>query len=203
MAGCCEDGVIRGIRSIRPGPTNDDMIAFNADDCMTRLTNLGLCCGPIRRVTVENVEAEDCYTLVRLLSVDSEISDIRIKNLRAGVRCQAINVDAARYCAAPFFKDSERPDGVGRLRGVELENVEVWRTTKNDSPLTVWETNSEAVSIKNFRRFREKEPQNSSKSFIFRNMSDAGIMIDSKKTSLASHDTFYCDSDSIGELTIG
>ena len=41
LGGYCEDGVIRHLRAYGPSVPNDDVLAFNADDCVTRVAQSG------------------------------------------------------------------------------------------------------------------------------------------------------------------
>ncbi len=60
------------------------MVALNADEALGRAQNLGLACGPIRRIRIEDVRAESCHTFVRLLSVRSVIEDVEIDGVFGG-----------------------------------------------------------------------------------------------------------------------
>jgi len=152
LAGFCQNGVIRRIRCLTPGTTRDDLIALNADDCVTRTENRDTPRGPIRNILVEDVSTEECHCLLRLLSVTSEISDITIRNIRGGCRSSAINMDAARYCRAPLI-DPEDPAftrGVGNIRNVLIDGMAV--TSSPNNPLVCAETNAANLVIRNFTR---------------------------------------------------
>jgi polygalacturonase len=126
LGGFCEDGVIRRLRADGPGCTNDDMVALNADDGMQRAQNLGLRCGPIRRIRIEDVRAESCHSFVRLLSVESPIEDITIDDVVGGARACAVNVDACRQCRVRLFEgEDEYPAGVGQIRRVTIRRMRV------------------------------------------------------------------------------
>lgn len=158
FGGCCRNGLVENIRSISDGETNDDMIALNADDCITRLENLDLVCGDIENIVIRNVFAENCYTIVRMLSVTSAIRNIKFENICAGCRCYAVNMDAARYCRTPLFKEEDYPGGVGCIEDVSFDDFTVWSTEPaNKFPLMSIETQCRNLSIRNFRRLSEKE----------------------------------------------
>ncbi|MBE7039060.1 MAG: hypothetical protein E7404_09195 [Ruminococcaceae bacterium] len=149
MGGFCEFGKIKGVTAIK-GATNDDLIALNADDnesCMTRDKQWGY----IRNIEIEDVYAEDVYTAVRILSVESEISNISIKNLHCGIREYGFNLDAGRYCMDPFFDDADYPKGVGNLHDIYLENITLYKTIKSGRPICTFEQNARNFEIKNFR----------------------------------------------------
>ena len=117
LGGYCRNGVIRRVRAAGPGVPNDDMVALNADDNVERQLNLGMRRGPIRDILVEDIEAEDAYTFVRLLSVDQPIEDIRIRRIRGGCRVHGINLNNWAF-----------PKGVGAIRRVLLEDVDLAKT---------------------------------------------------------------------------
>lgn len=121
FGGECRHGRVKNIRALSYGQTNDDLIALNADDCLTRVENRDLVCGDIEDIELENISAESCHTIVRLASVDSAIRDVRFKNVWAGFRCNAVNADAARYCRTPLFREADKPHGVGRIENVTFE----------------------------------------------------------------------------------
>jgi len=131
LGGECEDGTIRHIDARGPGTPNDDIVALNADDANQRAQNLGKVNGPIRRVRVHDLCAEDAHTLVRLLSCWSPVEDIDIEDLRGGCQIGAINVDAARECAVPVFdpRDPAYADGAGHLARVRVRHLRVHRSS--------------------------------------------------------------------------
>ena len=153
--GYVKDGVVKNVKAISCGQTNDDLIALNADDSMKRVENVGMEMGPIENITFEKLYAEDCHTLIRLLSVDSPIRNIKIKDVCAGFRMYAINIDGARYCKTPLFKEEERPEGVGIIENVEIENMTCYRT-KNDNPAITLESQMKNFELRNFC-FKDKK----------------------------------------------
>ncbi|HSI85059.1 MAG TPA: glycosyl hydrolase family 28-related protein [Candidatus Methylacidiphilales bacterium] len=153
LCGGCSDGLIQRIRTGGMKATNDDLIAFVADDAMQRAQNLGGTCGHIRRVRVNDVTSDDCHSFVRLGSVWSTISDVTISNVRGGFRCNAVNADALRYCAVPVFNrhDPQFASGVGLLENVSLSDFDVYCTEGKDAVLLL-ETRMKNFQIRNFRR---------------------------------------------------
>ncbi len=127
--GFVKNGVVENIRALTKGQTNDDLIALNADDSMQRLENTGMVCGPIENIVFRNLYAEDCHTAIRMLSFVSPIRNIRFENVVAGCRAFAINMDAARYCRTPLFKDKDFPEGVGCVEDIEIDGMTVWFST--------------------------------------------------------------------------
>ena len=118
-------GRVRNIRALSKGQTNDDMVALNADDSIERVENLDLVRDDIEDITFENIYAENCYTVIRILSVTARIRNISFKNIYAGYRNYAINGDAARYCKMPIFRDEDYPHGVGRVENFKVEGFTV------------------------------------------------------------------------------
>jgi len=149
MGGGCERGRLEGIVA-HTGGMGDDLIALNADDVYRYAWNRGQVDAPIRDITVENVVASNCFTVVRILSVHSPIERITFRNVTAGYRCHGINLDAARYCMHPLFKDASCPRGVGCLKDILFENCDLW-CAGGDREVVTYETNSENVRFRNFR----------------------------------------------------
>lgn len=127
--GNCHRGVIRDIYA-EYGCTNDDLIALNADECHGYSHNADSEDGPISDILIENVYAESCWSAVRLLSIWNSISNVTIRNLKAGVRKHGFNCDNSRYCADPIFDPAEFPENVGNFENVLIEDVTLWRTDK-------------------------------------------------------------------------
>jgi len=155
LGGFCEDGVIRNLAGVGKAATNDDMVALNADDILWRVQNIGMKCGPIKRIRVENLRAEDCHTFVRILSVESAIEDVTVTGVRGGCAVGVLNMDAARKCKTPMFDDREPryAAGVGNVRRVTIRDVEAFKTTPGvDNPMVDIQTNVEYLTIANFGR---------------------------------------------------
>lgn len=150
-------GLIEHITA-EPGQTNDDMIAFNADDSMVRLENHDLCCGSIEDITVRGVYAENCYTGFRMLSVNSPIRDIRMEDIFLGCRHFAVNMDGARHCRTPLIKAGEKQNGSGHIENITIDNMTVWTTEKNgERALILSETELNHFRITGFRRDTAKD----------------------------------------------
>lgn len=132
FGGDVRNGVVRNIKAISKGQTNDDLIALNADDSIERIENMDLTRGAIENVLIENIEAEDCHTLVRMLSVDAPIKNITLRNIKGGFRKYAINMDGARYCKTPLFKEDECPNGCGVIENITIENFKAHCTKVAD-----------------------------------------------------------------------
>lgn len=141
VGGFSENGTIRNIRAVSPSTPNDDMVALNADDDVTRHFNRGMKRGTIRNVTVENLYAADAYTFVRLLSQHAEISNIRIRNIRGGCRYHLLNLHRWRF-----------PAGGGNLRNITVEDVEVAKQSDNDVPLIPVSLTVRGLAMKNIVR---------------------------------------------------
>ncbi len=150
-------GVVRNIRALSKGQTNDDMIALNADDCVERVENLDLVRGPIEDIRFENLYAERCYTVIRMLSVTAPIRDISIRGVYAGFRYYLLNADAARYCRTPLFDEEAYPDGVGAVERVTLEDFTCVAPPAGEEKTAaafVCETKMKDVRLSNFRYLR-------------------------------------------------
>ena len=128
----CHRGVIRNIHAAY-GCTNDDLLAFSADELHDYIHNTGLEDGPISDMLIENVTAENCWSAVRILSVDSEIRNLTFRNMKVGVRMHGINMDASRHLAHPLYTDAERPHGAGNVKNIRFEDITLWRMPKLDN----------------------------------------------------------------------
>jgi hypothetical protein len=155
LGGYCEDGVIRNVRGIGPGVPNDDLVAFSADDATHRAQNLGKLCGPLRRIRVEDLHATDCHTFVRLLSVQSPVENVDIRDLHGGCHVAALNLDACRECRVPLFDpdDPQVADGVGMITHVRTRGVHVHKVDSNNrKPLVDLRTSVRDFVVEDFRR---------------------------------------------------
>lgn len=153
FGGCVRNGAVSDIAALSVGQTTDDMIALNADDSMERVENLDLIRGPIENVTFENISAADCYTFIRMLSVTAPIRNIRLAHIHGGCRMYAVNMDAARYCRTPLFRNEDCPGGVGVIENVEIADMAVHFTRKGiENPLIVCESNLHDLRMRNFSR---------------------------------------------------
>jgi len=164
VGGCCEDGVIRNLRALGKGVTGDDLVALSADDANHRAQNLGKQNGPIRRVCIENLAAQDCHTFVRLLSVYSPLEDVIIEGIYGGCSVSALNLDACRECRVPLFDsaDPQFQDGVGHISRVVIRDVNVHKSSSlNPKALLDLRTRVRDFEVINFNRDsgRDANPQ--------------------------------------------
>ncbi|MBI1337254.1 MAG: endopolygalacturonase [Phycisphaera sp.] len=159
VAGCCEDGLIRDISAVGESCTGDDLIAINADDALDRSETRGKLGGPIRRLRVERLRADDCHSFVRLASVWSTIEDIEITDAIGGCRVNMVNADALRFCLSPLFrKDDERyAGGVGLLRNIHIRNVRVFKTGTDRSPMFRLHERMVDFKVEDFERVWEHD----------------------------------------------
>ncbi|MFW6367047.1 MAG: glycosyl hydrolase family 28-related protein [bacterium] len=159
IAGCCEDGLIRDISAVGESCTGDDLIALNADDALDRSETRGKLGGPIRRVRIHGLRAQDCHSFVRMASVWSDIEDIEINDVRGGCRVNVINADALRFCAGPLFRrnDKRYAGGAGLLRGIRLRNVAVYKSAVDDKPFLRLDERMEDFEVENFARLSEAD----------------------------------------------
>ena len=200
LAGFCSNGTVENISATMMGSTNDDMIALNADDEVNRLVNLGVKRGPISNIKVKNIYAANCHTFIRLLSVHSRISDVTIENVSGGCRVFAINMDAARYCRTPLFKEADEPHGVGDVENVTISNLSVHKTMVNKNPLILIETNLKNFRIENFTRERAKEPENTLPTFAAGKMKPVTLRINGKGLPAAHNERVERNDDYFREI---
>jgi polygalacturonase len=167
VGGFSENGVIRNISAKGDRVPNDDMVALNADDDVTRHFNQGMKLGPIRNILVENVTADDAYTFIRLLSNTSPIRDITIRNIRGGCRMYCINLNRWRF-----------PKGRGNIENVLVENVEVAKMPGNDRPLIPVTLSVRKMTIRNFVR---TDHDDKAKTLLVDDSIDAEISLDIRR----------------------
>jgi len=159
VAGCCEDGLIRDIAAVGEECTGDDLVALNADDALDRSETRGKLGGPIRRIRVDGLRADDCHSFVRMASVWAELENIEINDVQGGCRVNVVNADALRGCAAPlFYPDDERyAQGAGLLRSVRLRNVRAFKSGINRTPLLRLDERMQDFSVEDFVRVYEQD----------------------------------------------
>ena len=182
-------GLVRNIRAITRGQTNDDMIALNADDCVERVENLDLSRDVIEDIVFENIYAENCYTVIRVLSVTAPIKNILFKNVYAGYRNYVINADSARYCRTPLFNEQEHPFGVGCVSDFVMENVVVHPVNEKvaNKNGAAWCDPTYAVRLeclcKNFaiKNFRLLSCNSDKYALLVTNVTDTDIVTDENK----------------------
>lgn len=202
FGGYIKNGKVSDIKAISKGQTNDDLLALNADDSLVRLENLDLECGPIEDVSFEDIAAEDCHTAIRLLSVDSPISNITIKNLTAGVRCYAVNMDAARYCRTPLFKREERPNGVGKIENVVIDGLKVHFTKKVTEPLLCCESNAAKFVINNFERNMQLDVSPEAPTMKITNVKNMEVDIDGVVEKISSADDVFIQKEPFNKINL-
>ncbi len=152
LAGFCADGIIRHLRGLGPHAPSDDLVALNADDAVGRIEGQGKLCGPIRNVVIHDLQADQCHSFVRLLSVDSPIENIDISRIRGGCTACVINMDAAHRCRVPLFTDADRPDGVGACRNIRIRDIRAFAASAGRTPLIRLEEHVEDLLIESFQR---------------------------------------------------
>lgn len=159
VAGQCEDGLIRDIQAVGRACTGDDLVALNADDALDRSETRGKLGGPIRRLRIHGLRADDCHSFVRMAAVWSEIEDIEVHDLRGGCRVNVLNADGLRFCASPLFRrdDPRYAGGVGLLRRIRLRDVTAWKSGRDSSPLLRLHERMIDLEVENLTRLRSRD----------------------------------------------
>ena len=197
FGGDCRHGVVKNVRALSFGQTNDDMIALNADDSIERVENLDLVRDGIEDITFENIFAENCYTVIRMLSVTAPIKNIRFRNIYAGYRYYVINADGARYCRTPLFDECDFPVGVGACENIELENVVCYPVNNqtanyngeryNSQYALRLESNFHHFNVRNFKKIRVKGDEDTV-ALLVKNVKNARITADETTIALCEKD---------------
>ncbi len=201
VGGGCSRGVIRNIIA-ENGATNDDLIAFNADDAFDYRHNHYLFPEEISDITVDNVIAENCWTAVRMLSVEAPIRNVTINNLAAGVREMGLNFDATRYAGDRIFDPANYPDGVGHIENVRFKNVLLWKTRDKDTPLCVIESNCRGVGFENFRRDLSRDVLPGEPFFRFDDLAKTAVCADGETIGLACGERKTLDGGAYKKITV-
>ena len=180
LNGFCENGIIRNLYANTPGSPSDDMVALNADDIMTRPEALDMECGYIRNIVIDGLHASKCQSFVRILSINSDITNISISNVTGGFWGMAVNMDAARYCMTPII-DPDSPEfreGVGRVENVHLSHFRVhsFNDSKNASYISL-ESNMYNFTVDDFVREEELEASHNVKTLRLLNISPSHVTL--------------------------
>ena len=205
MGGGCEYGLIKNIWVV-DGGLGDDLIALNADDAFWFGQNIGMKPLPIRHIRVENVDACNCYTVIRLLSLDTEISDVYMKNIRGGYRAHGINMDAGHLSGGKFyFHPSKHFCKAGAIRDVTFEDISLWCTAPVEKrpgrPCIAFEENVKNMRFVNLSHPRENETQ-TVPMFRFNQISETDFTVDGVTRHIAHGETYEHDQDHYGEILI-
>lgn len=189
FGGGVRNGTVKNIRALSKGQTNDDFIALNADDSLERVENFGLCRDAIENITFENLFAEDCHTMIRLLSVTAPIRNIQFRNIYCGYRCYAVNGDAARYCRTPLFREEDMPQGAGQIEDVTIENMTVYSTSSaRPTPAVCMESRAHRFTVRNFRLIQRGDEPKPQWALQVRNVAGQSCTADGKNYRLETKD---------------
>jgi hypothetical protein len=159
VSGFCEDGFISDIRGYGKYCPGDDLVALNACDALDRSETRSALAGPIRRIVVSGLYAEDCHAFMRFASVWSTIEDIVVRDLEGGCVDAAINADALRFCRSPLFEidDPAFANGCGDLRNIHLANLRIWKTRDLGSGMLQLHSRMNNFVVENFERVLERD----------------------------------------------
>ena len=198
FGGGCKNGVVKRIFAL-DGETNDDLIALNADDSIERIENLDMQRSAIENITFEDIFADNCYTAVRMLSVTSPIRHITFKNVSCGCRCYAVNMDSARYCRTPLFKEDDFPQGVGIIEDIRFDGFRVYGTAKNDIPLFMIESRCRDFTVKGFTHGKDSAYK---PLFHMANVTDTEVRMDERTIRLEKKSDVLNTDENFETLTI-
>jgi hypothetical protein len=159
VSGQCGDGIIRDIHGYGKYCPGDDLVALNAADALDRSETRSCLAGPIRRITVSGLRAEDCHAFMRFASVWSAIEDIDVRDLEGGCVDAAINADALRFCRSPLFEldDPAYANGCGNLRDIRLARLRVWKTRDLGSGMLQLHSRMQRFAVEDFERVMERD----------------------------------------------
>ncbi|OGJ87551.1 MAG: hypothetical protein A2268_03875 [Candidatus Raymondbacteria bacterium RifOxyA12_full_50_37] len=197
VGGGCEDGFIRNIAGFGRMTPNDDLVPLVADDALNRAQNIGKANGPVRRITILDLKADDCHSFLRLASVWNPIEDVVASGVHGGCQNCAVNCDALRYCRVPVFDPAKPPfpDGAGLLSNIRLSDFEIYRTLGTDgdgpslNPLLLLETRMRNFSIERFYRVQNKDAVPDAPTLRIRNTAVTGLSIEGLSVEDLKQDT--------------
>ena len=186
--GFCFNGHVENILAT-DAQTNDDLLAFNADDSVVRVENWDMVRGPITNVVCRGIRAASCHSPIRLLSVDAEIRDVVVEDLEVGCREYFVNLDGARYCRTPLFKERDRPEGIGRIENVTIRNCRFWvaKDRRPGDPLIPMETNVNDLRLEGLVRDRARDVAPSRPFALIRNVAPLAVVTSNGVHSVGSH----------------
>jgi len=191
VGGFSRNGVIRGIHATGAKVPNDDMVALNADDDVERQLNLGMRRGPIRNLLVENIEAEDAFTFIRLLSVEQPIEDITVKHLRGGCRIHGINLNNWRF-----------PKGVGVIRRVRFEDINLTKTKITENAPAIIKISLAVDDIKIKHLYRGDATLAEVKTLVIDNNQHLKMILNRQTTDIEATAGFVLAKQNIDDLQI-
>ena len=197
IAGQCEDGLIRDITAVGEACTGDDLIAINADDALDRSETRGKLGGPIRRLRIHRLRADDCHSFVRLASVWSPIEDIEVADVAGGCQVNVVNADALRFCMSPLFRkgDERYAGGVGLLRNIRVRDVRAFKSGRDTTPLFRLHERMIDFEVEDFVRDRERDTCPSAPTIEIAYVPASGIIVEGIERSEADR----TDADSRAE----
>lgn len=203
FGGGCRNGVVRRIFAL-DGETNDDLIALNADDSIERIENLDMTRDTIENISFEEIFADNCYTAVRMLSVNNPIRHISFKNVSCGCRIYAVNMDSARYCQTPLFDEADYPDGVGNIEDISFDGFTVFDSGRQENiPLFMVESRCRNFTVKNFRRNTAAEHNEKSRTLLHvAHLPHTAVTMDGKTTMLETAADVLDTNEVFTELSI-
>ncbi|MDD5706874.1 MAG: glycosyl hydrolase family 28 protein [Kiritimatiellae bacterium] len=189
VGGFSENGVIRGIRAAGAGVPNDDMVALNADDDIERQCNLGMRRGPIRNVVVEDIEAEDAYTFIRLFSVEHPIEDVAVRRMRGSCRVHGLNLNNWRF-----------PKGVGHIRRVRFEDIALAKSHAFDYATAIVHISLGVEDLEIRRLQRQPGTPAAVKTLLLDNNRDLTMTVDGRSEEIRAETGYTLSDGDIGEM---
>jgi hypothetical protein len=106
--------------------------------------------------------------------------------MEVGVRCYAINMDGARYCRTPLFREEDKPEGIGCIENIKFNNFKAHFTSteRPENPLICCEGQTDSFEINGFERSEAAEVMPNNPVLFVRNVRNLSVMINAEETSL-------------------
>lgn len=124
------------------GRTNDDHVAINADD---GYLGVNWSQGQITNVVIDGVKSDTSLNIVRLLSANSLIDNVSVKNIQGYAKDNAIAVSAFDFGPGNF--------GSLDINGVNVQKVDAFTNVENVfTGLIVVSDSIRSISVRNVKR---------------------------------------------------
>lgn len=188
IAGGCSDGVVRNIYGMGASAPNDDMVAIVASvpeyyNDLDMGDMRGQEHGPIRRIRVEHLRAENTFSFLRLLSYDQPVEDIEVSDVVGGCYYLAVQMQVEPLGRVQIGRSVL---GTGSIRNVALRDFNVHRNLRiNDGyfgaeappePLVHIEQHVENFCMHRFCRNMERDAYPDSPTLVLDNVCENRIV---------------------------
>ena len=125
--------------------------------------------------------------------------------MEVGVRCYAINMDGARYCRTPLFKEEDKPEGIGCIENVKLNNFKAHFTSteRPENPLICCEGQTDSFEINGFVRSDTADVMPENPVLFVRNVRELSVVVnDGDRVELREKGDSFVSKGSVSSIKI-